>query len=80
MTFQARFRSSNETLKAIFDNTVPVHVVDNPYEGEYEATPKWMEQSFATVNKSMTRNFKVKEIPLERVSNLGGGYTAIIGG
>ena len=50
------------------------------YPGPYEAIPKWIDQTMMTESKNMLKDFKVREIPLERVSNPSGGYTAIIGG
>ena len=52
---------------------------DDPYTGDYEATPMTAEQTFYTQDKYMTGNFRVLEIPYHEVSNLSGGYTATIG-
>ena len=42
------------------------------YEGPYVAVPKITEQNFETQNKSLTRDFKVKEITYLEVLNAAG--------
>ena len=50
------------------------------YEGEYIVTPKVSdEQVLPTKNKSMQDDVTVLKVPYEEVTNLGGGYTAVIG-
>ena len=49
------------------------------YEGEYEVTPKFAEQSLPTKEKLLEKDVKVKEIPYTEVSNNSGGLTVIIG-
>ena len=49
------------------------------YDGPYEAVPKITEQNFETQNKSLIRDFKVKEITYLEVLNAAGGFTATIG-
>ena len=58
---------------------LPVTTPDT-YTGTYEAIPKTKDQSFSTAGKMLTKDFKVKEIPYSKVSNLGGGVTFTIGG
>lgn len=50
------------------------------YAGQYTITPKAkQEQVLNTKGKVLQNNITVKAVPLERVTNNGGGYTAIIG-
>lgn len=49
------------------------------YEGAYEVTPRKVEQILATKDKSMSDNVTVFSIPYQETSNVGGGYTAVIG-
>ena len=48
------------------------------YTGSYEVTPKLMDQTLPTNNKSMTRDLVIKEVPVARVSNPSGGKTCTI--
>lgn len=50
------------------------------YEGEYEVTPKLVEQMLPTSNKLLKRDVKIEKIAITRVSNTSGGNTVIIGG
>ncbi len=49
------------------------------YEGDYEVTPRKVEQVLLTKNKSMLDNVTVFSIPYAEVTNIGGGLTATIG-
>lgn len=52
-----------------------------PYEGEYEVIPiLYADQVLATSGLVMRDDVTVREIPVEKVSNPSGGYTATIGG
>lgn len=48
------------------------------YHGSYEVTPKLVDQTLPTKDKSMTDNVVVKEVPVARVSNPSGGKTCTI--
>lgn len=48
------------------------------YKGDYEVKPKLVDQVLPTKERSMTKNLIVKEVPVARVGNLGGGYTVTI--
>lgn len=50
------------------------------YDGPYSVIPKFENQLLETKNKIMIDDVNVLEIPVERVGNLGGGYTVTIGG
>ena len=49
------------------------------YEGSYEITPRVVEQTLETKDKSMIDDVTVNAIPYVEVSNVGGGFTATIG-
>lgn len=49
-----------------------------PYTGDYETTPSWEEQDFATAGKSMQRDFTVHGIVKQETSNEWGGLTLSI--
>ena len=51
-----------------------------PYDGEYDVTPGLVSQVLDTSGKRMSGDITVQEIPFTETGNLGGGYTAIIGG
>lgn len=48
------------------------------YHGSYEVTPKLVDQTLPTKDKSMTDDVVVKEVPVARVSNPSGGKTCTI--
>lgn len=50
------------------------------YKGQYTVIPKFIEQELETKDKVLERNVEVKEIPVQKAENLGGGYTVTIGG
>ena len=50
------------------------------YKGGYEVIPKFINQELETKNTVLTKNVEVKEIPVQKAENLGGGYTVTIGG
>ena len=79
----------NDTCKLISELTVTEIHLDGQfsigtggrlpnYDGSYTATPKTVEQTFPTKNKSMTDDFVVEEIPYSEVSNPQGGNTVNI--
>ena len=51
----------------------------DPYEGPYEVTSGWVEESLETKGKSMKENVTVNVIPIFEVENPKGGNTVIIG-
>lgn len=48
------------------------------YEGSYEVTPKLVDQTLPTSNRSMIDDLVVKEVPVARVSNPSNGKTVTI--
>lgn len=49
------------------------------YDGEYQAIPKFENQTLETKNKVMDFDVQIKPIPVEKVANTSGGNTVIIG-
>lgn len=56
--------------------TPPVHP---SYDGPYEVTPRFHEQTLKTKNKLMTDDVTVEIIPAHEVTNPAGGLTVTIG-
>ena len=56
--------------------TPPVHP---SYDGPYEVTPRFYEQTLETKNKLMTDDVTVEIIPAHEVTNPAGGLTVTIG-
>ena len=84
-TFGARFEEQRSTFSAQFGTVYwidphPCPDPPDPYEGPYEVIPKFMDQILETREKSMADDVTVKEIPVDKVTNVGGGYTVTIGG
>ena len=50
-----------------------------PYEGDYEVTPRVYAQSLDTDGKLMMDDVTVYEIPVTRTTNPQGGLTVLIG-
>lgn len=49
------------------------------YEGEYLVEPRKVGQTLDTSNKSMSEDVVINPIYYAETTNIGGGYTAIIG-
>ena len=58
---------------------IVVSVGGEPYEGEYEVTPRISSQTLATAKKLMQDDVTIKAIPYFDVSNTAGGQTIYIG-
>lgn len=58
---------------------VPVYKDVSLYEGDYEVTPKVIEQTLPTAEKLLSEDVTIKEIPYFEVSNTSGGNTVFIG-
>lgn len=56
--------------------TPPVHPT---YDGPYEVTPRFYEQTLETKEKLMTDDVTVEVIPAHEVTNPAGGLTVTIG-
>lgn len=74
-------------LKQVSQGSIKISKVDvavinwegDTYEGEYEVTPRWTEQSLETQGKTMMHDVTVHEIPVIRTTNPSGGITIVIG-
>lgn len=51
----------------------------DPYEGEYEVTPRLGSQTLDTDGKVMVEDLIVYEIPVVKTTNIQGGQTVLIG-
>lgn len=51
----------------------------DPYEGEYEVTPRLDSQTLDTDGKVMVEDLIVHEIPVVKTTNIQGGQTVLIG-
>ena len=58
---------------------VPVYKDVSLYEGDYEVTPKVIEQTLPTTEKLLSEDVTIKKIPYFEVSNTSGGNTVFIG-
>jgi hypothetical protein len=58
---------------------VPVHKDVPEYQGEYNVTPKIVEQTLPTKEKLLLEDMTIKAIPFFNVSNTSGGSTVYIG-
>ncbi len=52
--------------------SIPDVIGDTPFEGPYEVTPTFTNQTLKTAAKTMVQNLKVKKIQTYEVSNLYG--------
>lgn len=77
-----------KNLTFIIDEPEPLFFVMDPfaqvtpevYEGPYIVNPKFEEQKLETKNRLLQDDVTVLKIEVEKVTNLGGGYTVTIGG
>ena len=77
-TFCATFKEEGGAFCAKFGETT--QVLPDPYAGPYRVIPKFIEQILPTKKKSMADDTTVEAIPVDKVTNPGGGYTVTIGG
>ena len=70
---------SQEKIRIIGADVAIIRCEGDPYEGEYEVTPRTEEQVLATRNKRMLDDVTVHEIPYYETSNPQGGVTVYIG-
>lgn len=49
------------------------------YQGAYEITPGWQEQTLETKGKALSDDVTIHEIPVVRTTNPSGGVTIVIG-
>ena len=89
--FNASFQTDGSAFSTSFNGNavfnvgmaeqVNIEIIDGrPYEGEYIVVPTFEDQLLATKQRLMEDDLLVKEITVNSVSNLSGGYTVTIGG
>lgn len=61
-----------------FGISTPSNIGTNPYEGDYEVTPKTYSQTLETKSKYMTDDVTILEIPYFETSNESDGLTVYI--
>lgn len=78
LSVPVKFTESGEENKAIFGEVQTINVAGDPYEGDYEVTPKVDQQVMPTKGKVMVQDVTVKAIPIFKTSNTSGGNTVYI--
>lgn len=71
--------SSTVTLGASLGVSYSMSESPPEYEGSYEITPRLSQQTLDTINKMMTSNLTVNQIPVVYTSNNYDGQTVVIG-
>ena len=74
-----RLNVNSQKIGMKIGQAVVVSVEREPYEGEYEVTPKISSQILPTAKKLMKDDVTIKSIPYFDVSNPAGGQTIYIG-
>ena len=78
--FVLRFQEDEQFLLT-FGEVTEVHIYDYDwFDGPYEVTPRFEDQTLETQMKLMRDDVTVNEIPVEIVPNVAGGNTVTIGG
>ena len=78
--FVLRFQEDEQFLLT-FGEVTEVHIHDYDwFDGPYEVTPRFEDQTLETQMKLMRDDVTVNEIPVEIVPNVAGGNTVTIGG
>lgn len=76
VTIRSPAQITGATVKV---EVLPVRVVKNWYEGDYEVDPRFVEQRLETENKTMKEDLTVNSILVSTTENLSGGNTVYIG-
>ncbi len=78
--FDCEMSESDTTFDVSFDESVVIEQYTNadPYDGDYEVTPRIAAQTLPTAGKLMAQDVTVREIPRYDVSNTSGGTTIFI--
>ena len=78
--FDLAFHSSSCSFTPKFGEvqTITEYVGNGAYEGDYEVTPRTVEQTMPTKEKVMLEDLTIKAIPFYNVSNTSGGSTVYI--
>ena len=75
-SFDVEFQSTN-SFQTEMTNVVKIY--SDPYQGDYEITPRLYQPLFDTNGKLMHDDLTVYEIPVTRTTNPTGGLTVLIG-
>lgn len=79
-TFNATFEEQPGEYNASFGEVIEIDRHFDPYRGDYDITPKYIEQVLETRNKVLTDDVTVYSIPVNVTTNPQGGNTVVIGG
>ena len=79
MNFKVNFQEKSNTFTPIF-HEVGSYTPATDYEGDYDISPKFEDQTLPTKNKTLNADILVNAIKVSRVSNSTGGKTIYIGG
>ena len=73
--------SEAEALDVELETAIQVSTITGDiYEGSYDVTPSFEQQSLETRNKTMKDDVTIQPIAVSRTQNLAGGTTIYIGG
>ena len=70
----------SDTVQITSDITLPEVIAGRQYDGDYEVTPDFIEQTLETRGLLMTDDVSVHPIQVSRTTNPSGGTTVFIGG
>ncbi len=79
MNFKVKFQEKNNNFTPIFHEGGP-YTPASDYEGDYNISPKFEDQTLPTKNKTLNADILVNAIEVARTTNLSGGKTVYIGG
>lgn len=79
-TFHATFEDENDFGLVFDEEIIEIDRHFDPYRGDYEITPNYMDQILATKHKVMEDDVTVFQIPVNVTANPQGGNTVVIGG
>jgi hypothetical protein len=77
--FDLQLNESESSFDAIFEHYQGGTDAVEAYDGEYEVTPSFSEQTLPTQQKLLEKDMKIEKIPYAEVTNNSGGITVIIG-
>lgn len=80
-TFNARFQQKRQPFDVCFGKVhhLTEYVGGDPYDGEYDITPKVEAQTMPTKEKIMLEDVTIRAIPYAEVTNQSNGKTVTIG-
>lgn len=78
-TFTIALEEQCKSFETEFSSVQIIGGGGDPYEGEYDITPKKNKQTMATRGKVMSDDVTILAIPYAEVTNATGGQTVTIG-